>query len=53
MPWGTLVTSVVLYIVIPVALAQAWRSYLLKRGAAAFEAAMTRIGPWSIGGHIV
>src|SRR6266702_298988 len=29
-PWGTLVTSVVLYIVIPVALAQAWRSYLLK-----------------------
>lgn len=48
-PWGTLVTSVVLYIVIPVALAQAWRKYLLQRGAAAFEAAMLRIGPWSIG----
>src|SRR5471032_2191066 len=48
-PWGTLGTSVVLYIVIPVALAQAWRSYLMKRGAAAFAAAMTRIGPWSIG----
>ena len=48
-PWGTLVTSVVLYIVLPVALAQAWRSYLLKRGAAAFDVAMTRIGPWSIG----
>jgi ACR3 family arsenite transporter len=48
-PWGTLVTSVVLYIVIPVALAQAWRSFLLKRGQAAFEAAMNRIGPWSIG----
>jgi ACR3 family arsenite transporter len=28
-PWGTLVTSVVLYIVIPVGLAQAWRKYLL------------------------
>jgi ACR3 family arsenite transporter len=27
-PWGTLVTSVVLYIVIPVALAQVWRGYL-------------------------
>jgi ACR3 family arsenite transporter len=48
-PWGTLVTSVVLYIVIPVALAQAWRKYLLQRGAAAFEAAMLRIGPSSIG----
>jgi ACR3 family arsenite transporter len=48
-PWGTLVTSVVLYIVIPVALAQAWRKYLLQRGSAAFEAAMQRIGPWSIG----
>jgi ACR3 family arsenite transporter len=48
-PWGTLVTSVVLYIVIPVAIAQAWRSYLLKRGQATFAAAMSRIGPWSIG----
>jgi arsenite transporter len=45
-PWGTLVTSVVLYIVIPVALAQV---YLLNRGVSAFQAAMTRIGPWSIG----
>lgn len=48
-PWGTLVTSVVLYIVIPVALAQAWRKALLHRGAAAFETAMQRIAPWSIG----
>jgi ACR3 family arsenite transporter len=48
-PWGTLLTSVVLYIVIPVALAQVWRKSLLRRGAAAFEAAMHRIGPWSIG----
>jgi ACR3 family arsenite transporter len=48
-PWGTLLTSVVLYIVIPVVIAQIWRKSLLKRGTAAFDAAMHRIGPWSIG----
>jgi ACR3 family arsenite transporter len=47
-PWDTLVTSVVLYIVIPLALAQAWRKSLLKKGQAHFDAAMARIGPWSI-----
>ncbi|MBP5988347.1 MAG: ACR3 family arsenite efflux transporter [Azonexus sp.] len=47
-PWATLLTSVVLYIVIPVALAQLWRKSLLARGQAAFDAAMARIGPWSI-----
>jgi len=47
-PWSTLLVSVVLYIVIPVLLAQAWRKALLRRGAAAFDAAMARIGPWSI-----
>jgi len=47
-PWDTLLTSVVLYIVIPVALAQAWRKSLLAKGQAAFDAAMARIGPWSI-----
>ncbi len=52
-PWGTLVTSVVLYIVIPVALAQLWRRSLLKHGPAAFEAAMQRIGPWSIAALLV
>lgn len=41
--------SVVLYIVIPVALAQVWRGRLLTRGAGAVEAAMLRIGPWSTG----
>jgi len=46
-PWDTLLTSVVLYIVIPVALAQLWRKSLLARGQAAFDAAMERIGPWS------
>lgn len=47
-PWDTLVTSVVLYIVIPVVLAQLWRRSLLRRGAGALESLLTRIGPWSI-----
>ncbi len=47
-PWNTLLTSVVLYIVIPVALAQWWRKALLAKGQTAFEAAMAKIGPWSI-----
>ena len=47
-PWGTLVTSVVLYIVVPVILAQIIRRVLLQRGSAALEAALARIGPWSI-----
>ena len=47
-PWDTLFTSVVLYIVIPVILAQLWRKSLLKGGQAAFDSAMEKIGPWSI-----
>ncbi len=47
-PWDTLLISVVLYIVIPVILAQLLRKRLLKSGQAAFDAAMQRIGPWSI-----
>jgi ACR3 family arsenite transporter len=47
-PWDTLLTSVVLYIVIPVVIAQAWRKVLLAKGQAAFDAALARIGPWSI-----
>lgn len=47
-PWATLFTSVVLYIVIPVILAQLWRTRLLAQGSAAFEATMASIGLWSI-----
>ncbi len=47
-PWDTLLTSVVLYIIIPVVLAQLWRKALLARGQAYFEAVMVKIGPWSI-----
>jgi ACR3 family arsenite transporter len=47
-PWDTLVTSVVLYIVIPVFLSQWWRQSLLSRGDEAFNRAMKKVGPWSI-----
>ncbi len=47
-PWQTLMTSVGLYIVVPVLLAQWWRRSLLAKGTPAFEAAMARIGPWSM-----
>jgi ACR3 family arsenite transporter len=47
-PWDTLLISVLLYILIPVGLAQWWRKALLKKGHDAFELAMQRIGPISI-----
>jgi len=47
-PWATLITSVVLYIVIPVVLAQLWRRALLARGPGALPATLARTGPWSI-----
>lgn len=47
-PWATLLISVLLYIVLPVLLAQALRKWLLARGPAAFERAMAAIQPWSM-----
>ncbi len=47
-PWQTLLASVVLYIVIPVVIAQVWRMALLARGQAALSAALTKLGQWSI-----
>ena len=47
-PWDTLLTSVGLYIVIPVILAQLWRRALLRRGPAAFDRTLAAIGPWSV-----
>ena len=47
-PWDTLLISVVLYIVTPVILAQILRRSLLKKGQAAFDQAMNRIGHYSI-----
>lgn len=52
-PWDTLLTSVLLYILIPVALAQGWRHRLLGQGPAAFEGAMAKIGPWSTAALLV
>lgn len=44
-PWHTLILSVLLYIVVPVSLAQAWRRALLARGAAALAVTLRRLGP--------
>ena len=47
-PWDTLLVSVALYIVVPVALAQAWRRWLLQRGEQALRQTLERLGPVSI-----
>lgn len=47
-PWATLLTSVALYIVIPVWIAQLWRKALLRKGQQVFDATMQKIGPWSM-----
>jgi ACR3 family arsenite transporter len=47
-PWDTLMTSVVLYIIVPVVLAQLLRKALLGKGQAKFDVFMAWIGPWSI-----
>ncbi len=48
-PWDTLLLSVVMYIVLPLTIAQLIRRRLVARGGqAAFRAALERIGPFSI-----
>ena len=47
-PWDTLLTSVGLYIVVPVVIAQAWRRALLRRGVDHFQSVAARLGPFSI-----
>lgn len=47
-PWDTLLISVVLYIVLPVLLAQLWRKYLLARGAATLERTLNNLHPLSL-----
>jgi len=47
-PWDTLVTSVALYILIPVILAQLWRRRLLAKGQTVFDTTMAAAGSWSI-----
>lgn len=52
-PWATLITSVILYIVIPVILAQLLRKILLRGGQSSFDTAMNKIAPWSISALLV
>ncbi len=47
-PWDTLIVSVVLYIVIPVLIAQAIRKVLLARGEATYRRVTGALGPYSI-----
>ena len=47
-PWETLLVSVVLYIVIPVILAQLWRRALLRKSGNGLDAALAKMAPWSI-----
>jgi ACR3 family arsenite transporter len=46
-PWDTLFVSVVLYIVVPLAIAQSWRAFLLKGGEARLQAGLARLQPFS------
>jgi arsenite transporter len=47
-PWETLFLSVVLFIVIPVMVAQVWRKVLLTNGATALNATLKRLNPVSL-----
>jgi ACR3 family arsenite transporter len=47
-PWDTLLVSVLLYIVLPVLIAQAWRKWLLSRGEQALQTTLEKLGPISI-----
>ena len=53
-PWDTLLTSVGLYIVVPVIIAQVIRSRVLThRGQPALDALLAGIGPWSTAALLV
>jgi len=47
-PWDTLFMSVLLYILIPVLIAQVWRFLLLQKGESAYQNALAKITPFSI-----
>jgi ACR3 family arsenite transporter len=47
-PWDTLLLSVVLYIVVPVAVSQVWRKVLLARGPQALPNLLANLGPLSL-----
>lgn len=47
-PWGTLLLSVLLYIVVPVTVAQVWRRVLLQKGGDAFARCLRTLQPLSL-----
>lgn len=47
-PWQTLLTSVLLFIIVPVLLSQWLRAWLLKQDQTAFDAAQKRMQPYSM-----
>jgi ACR3 family arsenite transporter len=47
-PWSTLILSVVLYIVVPVVVAQVWRRALLARSHAALTRILRTLAPLSL-----
>lgn len=47
-PWDTLLTSVVLYIAVPLGIAQLWRRRLLASGQITLDTMLARLQPWSV-----
>ena len=47
-PWNTLLLSVLMYILIPIVIAQIWRRSLLRQGEAALKKALGRLHPYSL-----
>ncbi|PSO18097.1 ACR3 family arsenite efflux transporter [Bradyrhizobium sp. MOS003] len=47
-PWSTLLFSVLLYIVVPVIVAQLWRKALMRSGVASFDRIMRKLQPLSL-----
>lgn len=47
-PWATLLASVLIYILVPVAIAQMLRKHLMRKGEDAFKRATADMGPASI-----
>lgn len=49
-PWETLLLSVILYVVLPLAAGIVTRARLVKKGPAALDAFLARLKPWSVVG---
>jgi len=47
-PWNTLILSVILYIVLPVIIAQVWRRYFLEQSPKALANLLQKLGPLSL-----